>query len=135
MTTVQRLKRWRFEHQPFIRVKGWGTYEGLTLEMSAFQSIRWSIYIINSVDKPNFIVDSVHWVVKLRKVSIVLVNHTFYSFPYGIRPWPQNVTTTNIIVFNHFCLCNDLKMNECKIITMIITASKNANIGLLLARL
>ena len=29
--------------------------EGLTLETSAFSiSVRWSIYIINSVDKPNF---------------------------------------------------------------------------------
>ena len=31
------------------------TDEGLTLETSAFQiSVRWLIYIINSVDKPNF---------------------------------------------------------------------------------
>ena len=55
----------------FVATFGWSTQwhllrtnrsdEGLTLETSAFSiSVRWSIYIINSVDKPNFRVSLPH---------------------------------------------------------------------------
>ena len=51
--------------------------EGLTLETSAFQiSVRWSIYINNSVDKPNFRVSLRHQ----RSTTVSLETNPVYSF-------------------------------------------------------
>ena len=61
------LRRWGSSIQKFGSINGvdnvnWPPYrairsdEGLTLETSAFRiSVRWPIYIINSVEKNNFL--------------------------------------------------------------------------------
>ena len=51
--------------------------EGLTFETSAFSiSVRWSIYIINSVDKPNFRVSFLH----RRSTTVSSETNPLYSF-------------------------------------------------------
>ena len=35
---------------------------------------------------------------------------TLNPLPYGIGPWSQNVTSTDIIVLHHLCFCDHLRV-------------------------
>ena len=48
-------------------------------------SVRWSIYIINSVDKPNFRVLPPHW----RSTTVSLKTKPLYSYGAGLPLWEK----------------------------------------------